>query len=487
MSARLLLRLINIVGATLILSAIGAAVAFLWYDRQAVWTHAADSLADEAASLAMDISRMVHVYDLTLRGVMEELADPRLGRLGPDVGHKLLFDRSTMADYLGSILVLDAKGVIVHDSRITAPDRRNFADRDYFQVHRQRGDAGLYVSSPYLSRLRSGDPSIAVSRRLSGPDGAFAGVVMGALRLAYFEDRFGQMPLKPDDVIVLARADGVVLTARTGGGPLPRPVDPSGQAARHVPPSGHFLSAGYEDGIRRYHAYAHVGTAPLVVTIARPSDDILRPWTTHAWFIGCSTLAFCAVALPLMAFFRQQVKRGSFQRAQLAVLASTDGLTGLLNRRAFDLALNHALSEAMAHDQPLALLFIDADHFKRFNDLYGHPAGDALLRRLAGIIAQAARRPGDLAARYGGEEFVLLLADTGRQAALQRGEALRLAVEQLAIPNGDGIATVSVGVASMLVRPAQSCAWLVAQADEAMYQAKSKGRNRVEAAPASAA
>jgi diguanylate cyclase (GGDEF)-like protein len=169
----------------------------------------------------------------------------------------------------------------------------------------------------------------------------------------------------------------------------------------------------------------------------------------------------------------------------LAALAASDGLTGLANRRAFDLALIREWRRMARARQPIALLLLDVDHFKSFNDRYGHPAGDEGLRLVAAATDRAMRRPGDLLARYGGEEFVAILPATDVAAAMGVAERVRQNVEEIQVAHSAspwGHLTVSIGVSSL--RPDQDgeCSTLVERADSALYAAKTEGRNRVRVA-----
>lgn len=175
---------------------------------------------------------------------------------------------------------------------------------------------------------------------------------------------------------------------------------------------------------------------------------------------------------------------------KLESLAMRDGLTEIANRRAFDTALTREVARARRLSSPLALLMIDADRFKRFNDDHGHLAGDTCLKSIAAVVAMAARRPSDLAARYGGEEMALLLPDTDLDAARAIATELCRQIQALAIPHERNppwrVATVSIGVAVIDPRDedaVQDGSWLISTADLALYDAKSQGRNQSVAAP----
>lgn len=168
---------------------------------------------------------------------------------------------------------------------------------------------------------------------------------------------------------------------------------------------------------------------------------------------------------------------------RLGRLSETDSLTGLGNRRRFDRFLEQEWRASRRRRTALSLLLIDVDFFKPYNDGYGHPAGDRCLQRIGGVLAGFARRPRDLSARYGGEEFALILGDTEETEALRNAERLRRAIYALALPHGysrvaDRV-TVSIGTATLIASPAHSIDDLLRLADEALYEAKHQGRNRV--------
>jgi diguanylate cyclase (GGDEF)-like protein/PAS domain S-box-containing protein len=171
--------------------------------------------------------------------------------------------------------------------------------------------------------------------------------------------------------------------------------------------------------------------------------------------------------------------------AKLAALAILDGLTGLANRRRFDERLQEEWARACREGTSLSLLMVDVDHFKKFNDQYGHQAGDACLQTLAQVLATEARRPADLAVRYGGEEFAMLLPNTDAAGCKLVGERIRRGLQQLSIPHALNIpskrVTVSLGGTAIRLRadgPAESSS-LVQMADRALYAAKEGGRDRL--------
>ncbi len=169
---------------------------------------------------------------------------------------------------------------------------------------------------------------------------------------------------------------------------------------------------------------------------------------------------------------------------KLQLLSSLDGLTGIANRRHFDIFLDREWRRSVRDGTPLSLLLIDIDYFKKFNDGYGHQAGDNCLKNVAKELSKIVHRPGDLVARYGGEEFVIVLGHTDIKAAADLAEKVRSGVEDMQISHeysdGRSVVTLSLGVSCIIPNDSSSPAGLIQEADKALYKAKKNGRNRVE-------
>lgn len=168
---------------------------------------------------------------------------------------------------------------------------------------------------------------------------------------------------------------------------------------------------------------------------------------------------------------------------RLQQISDTDGLTCLTNRRALDARLRDEIAGARSSGRPLTLLLCDIDHFKRYNDRLGHPAGDAALRRVASLLQACCRRPTDCAARYGGEEFALLLPDTPRSGAMTFARGLQRTLAQMALLHPDSPLgphlTVSGGITTCVPDDGTTAEGLLLRADDALYAAKARGRARM--------
>ncbi|AXW61204.1 diguanylate cyclase [Ralstonia solanacearum] len=468
--------------------AVACVVAFALYEmRVDALARARDTADNLALILQRDIERNLEIYELSMEAVIDGVKDPDVLRLPPKIQQLVLFDRSSNAKDMGSLLVTDAAGDIIIDSRSVPPRKNNLADRDYFQIHRQTAPyMGVYISKPFSPRAAGADLSIGLSQRLDDAQGQFTGIVVGTLRLNYFRRLFDGLTLGTHDSITLLKTDGTVLMRR------PYHEEEIGRsiasAASFKPllqaEEGSYLGTAALDGAQRLYSFKHIGKYQLVVVVGLATDDIYAEWKRRAWAIGgvmgLLDALFVMVAVALAKQFQKRLE----VEQQLQLLADTDSLTGLGTRRALDTSLDVEWRRAKRNKHSLAVLMVDADNFKAFNDHYGHVAGDAALIVLARCIAENIRRPGDFAGRYGGEEFCVLLPNTDLAGGVRVAEKIRQAVaaaNRLHVGSPSGQLTVSIGVAAFDGDAASGLTeeQLVHQADQQLYEAKAAGRNLV--------
>ncbi|OYX82200.1 MAG: hypothetical protein B7Y75_06615, partial [Azorhizobium sp. 35-67-5] len=330
----------------------------------------------------------------------------------------------------------------------------NVADRDYFIVQRDRPPKTLFISRPFISRDADKAPSVAVSLRRSRPDGSFDGIVMGIMKLSYLQELLSATHLGPNGQVALLRSDGVVLLRnRADGRNIDIGVDRSNSPifrALMNDNSETFDSVSPTDGQVRRYIHGMVPGMPLVVSVSQSVHDIYAEWNRRTTGMVAITTLSCLGIIALTVLFRRELLRRARAEAELCRLATVDALTGIANRRQFDLYLEREWRRAQRTQSTLGLLMVDADRFKAFNDKHGHWVGDELLIAIAGTMAGCLNRPGDLAARYGGEEFAVVLPETDADGVAEIAERIRAAVEVTVVNGPDERrlrTTVSIGAA----------------------------------------
>jgi len=236
------------------------------------------------------------------------------------------------------------------------------------------------------------------------------------------------------------------------------------------------------DGVRRLYRFRRIGGYPLIVTVALSTEDVLAVWREKAWMIAALMALLGAAIIFFATLFSRELTRRQAAEDRLTQMVRIDALSGLYNRGELNLMLAAEWNRASRSARPLSLLFVDIDHFKSYNDLYGHQAGDIALVAVAKVIGSCSRRSSDVATRYGGEEFVLVLPDTDEKSAVEIGQKLLASVRSLNIPHAGhpcGYVTVSIGVACSASLDASNVQALLKAADHAVYDAKEAGRNRL--------
>jgi diguanylate cyclase (GGDEF)-like protein len=435
---------------------------------------ARQTLENLAAGIDADIGRNIELYDQSLRAVSSNLVMPELKGVSKPILHLILFDHAATAKHFGAIQVFDASGQLTIDASSLDPRPEDRSDEEYFQVHRNNPDEGLFISRPMLHR---GSYSIVLSRRISDAEGRFLGVVAGSIRFSYFHELFDRLNLDPDDTITVLRRDRTIIMRK----PFDLDVIGKNMASvrtwnpENLKAQGSYAGQGPVDAIPRLFV-RRASTGPFYVVVGKPLDAIFRLWQREVTRIGAIMVALVLFVFGTTLFLAREIGRRAQAEDKLEEMATTDALTGLKNRRKFDAEMDVEWRRAARNKTPVALLMIDADHFKTYNDTYGHQAGDQVLVGIAICISDSVRRAGDCPARFGGEEFAVLLPGISATDALAVAENIRRKVEQWS--EGPGVTTVSAGVASMI--PAAGLDWshLVEAADKALYAAKANGRNQ---------
>ncbi|MBR0685915.1 GGDEF domain-containing protein [Bradyrhizobium manausense] len=435
---------------------------------------ARQTLENLATTIDSDVTRNIEIYDLSLKAVVNNMLLPEIATVSKPVRQLILFDHATTARHFGAIQVFDADGRLTIDASTLDPPAENRADEDYFRIHRDNPDVGLFISRPMLFR---GAYSIVLSRRISDTDGGFLGVVAGSIRFGYFHELFERLSLDPADTITVLKRDRTIMMRR------PFDLDIIGKnlgtqqewKPDNLRAGGSYAGKGPVDVTPRLYVRSS-GSGPLFVVAGKPLSAVFELWQKEAYRIGAVVLALILFVLASTLVLAREISRRADAENKLEEMATTDALTGLRNRRKFDSVIDIEWRRAMREKTQIALLMIDADHFKAYNDTYGHQAGDQVLVGIAICISDSVRRAGDCAARYGGEEFAVLLPNSSAADAFRIAETIRAKVQGWS--DVEAGSTVSCGIASLAPTAGMDWAILVAAADKALYAAKAGGRNR---------
>ncbi|WP_353148715.1 sensor domain-containing diguanylate cyclase [Pollutimonas bauzanensis] len=485
--------------------AIVVALALIIIVAWGAWSSRQHQLRDKEAA-TLDLARTLgqHAYatikqaDIVLFGLVERLETEGMGDRQLKRLQVLLRNQRAQLPQLHGLFVYDNQGRWLVNSNEIIPGAANNSDRGYFVFHKDHARAGAYIGPPLRSRS-TGAWILTVSRRINHPDGSFAGVALATLDLNYFLELYNTLEIGKDGLVNLLLKDGTILVRRPfNDREVGLNVSQGALFTDHLNVSQEGIATSYSvvDKIQRILGFTHVKEYPLAVVVGRDKQEILAGWRKES-MISAAIVSFFILLLAylgsrLIAMMRYQLRvEKNLRHAQeslvsankaLGLLAREDGLTGLANRREFDISLVAEFQRASRYASPVSLLMLDVDFFKQYNDYYGHGAGDECLKSVAQIIKAYANRPADLAARYGGEEFVVILPDTDVEGAFYIAEKMRGTIEEKQMVHAvtpNGVLTVSIGVAVMVPRDGDTPTMLTAAADKALYEAKKGGRNQV--------
>ncbi len=477
-------------GAVLAAFGMLAVVGFLLVkERQHALDLARSSSINLLTVVERELARNVEFYAMSLQIIVDGMQQEDVANLPLAMRERVLFERAIMAKHVSSAFVTDETGQILAALGLRGPSRLSISDREYFILHSRHTDVGLHLSQPLISRHGNRE-SIVFSRRLNDVNGGFAGVAAITIDLSYLHDLLAGLNLGADSVAELVMRDGVILTRSP---PAPNPSAGTDLSIitlfenTYARSEGWFDARSVVDDTWRQYVFREVPGLPLMVVIGQAHETVLRDWRMRAIALGGLMAGLVAVMLWLVRRTMAELDGRVRAEQELQRLVTQDPLTGLLNRRGFDQILDAAWP-AGETGRMVSLLFVDVDHFKAFNDAYGHRRGDTVLAEVAMLLRECVAGVGQ-AARYGGEEFVLVLPDSDQAAALAVAERVRdsLAVRNIVHVRGLGRRlTVSIGIACSDQPRIGHAAALIEAADQALYVAKAMGRDRAVtyAAPA---
>lgn len=481
-----------VVGAVCFALAFLCAVSMLVEDaHDRIATAAQDDVQQLALSLEREVSRNIDLIDLSIQAAADGVEQPAIRALTPVLREQLLFSRGAAARYIRNLSIYDRDGRRIADSldsRSTARTGTGDPSHALFDGSRTAADHALFIGQPYLApdgttRL------VTFARNLRTPQGAFAGVVVATVNLNDFAEVFYSLNVLPGTVVELAARQGPpLLRSDTATGLPTTPADGgTGIVERALIALAMIASRSRPADLT---AARPVPGTPLVLTVRLSPRDVFADWRRWAIQLEAYSLFVSSLFLVGALYLTRVLRMRMRSEAAVARLASIDSLTQLPNRRVLDSTYSREVMRAARDDRPLSVLFVDIDHFKAYNDHYGHVAGDHTLQAVANAVRACLRRQTDFVARYGGEEFVAVLPDTAAPEAAALADVIRLAVRDLRRPHTGvdaGIVTVSIGVASFDHATDRGAGSLLERADRALYAAKHAGRDRVVLCPTSAA
>jgi PAS domain S-box-containing protein len=323
------------VGVALVVVVLGI-ITFVMFDgRQAVRHKAGEEAANIALTLEHDLARTIGAVDLSLRAVVHGMSLPGLTALDPSARQSILFDGAIAAPDIEGVSVTDAAGNIIYSTIIPTPRQINVADRDYFRTLQANSDLGLFISRPLHSRL-SGVWGLALARRISNPDGSFAGVTVSSVNLSYFSSLFNALELGEDGAVSLFSANGRLIVRRPDVGQAI--VSEVGEADLFLhladKPVGSFETGATAKGGGRLYAYRRITDLPLVVSVSVSNRQVFAGWTHRVGILIGALALLCSIGIVLASELRTEfARRGGAElaariseRRYAAALARLDAL-----------------------------------------------------------------------------------------------------------------------------------------------------------------
>ena len=451
-----------------------------------------------AAALKEHATRSVGEADRVMQAAMGEIARSGLALTWDNrfALERILRRYAMELPQISKLTIIDGDGKVLAVSGAQLMEPADASDTGYYSYHKSHKDGSLFVTPAYKSKVNDRQV-FALTRSQRNENGTLKGVILCSMRTDYFGEFYRTLDAGKGVRVMLVSAGGPVLVespARPGAGA--RDLSRSPYWAQYKDEeSGSFITdTSVMDGTARLVSFARVPHFPLLVVVAQREDEVLRPWherRQQALLIGGASILLMLALIGLLwrhltqlmaaqATLHEQNEALRTLNEELKQQAIVDPLTNLHNRRYFNAVFPREILRARRSDAMLAFCIGDMDNFKKYNDRYGHPQGDAALQQASRLMREAMHRAADYAFRLGGEEFAMLFAAPGPDEAWQLVEAVRHRIEQLGLSHEDnpaGVVTMSFGLVCVLPGAEIDPAGLYSLADNALYEAKAAGRS----------
>lgn len=433
--------------------------------------------------LAMDMNRNFFGLNQLFLGISNVLeTSPESSQpLSSEI--RQVLDRLIVANqFVTALLVIDGTGRIIHWTGEGPPPP--VEDRDYFTAHNKNTSQGVFVSKPFPSRVNKDQWIFAVSNGYRDSNDELKYAISAIVDLEYFRSNYSELRLLPGATITITSPQGDIYTRIPGHSKLAgTKIEPIASHLEFVGPYMFMRTLSPVDGAMRGLSMMRVEGYPLVVVASYDEVFALAEWRKSSALtvmFGVVVVAiFFLLTLLVVRFQKDQV----LSQEKLQLLAITDPLTQLANRRHAVETAEMEIKKAQRLETPLSFVLMDLDLFKQVNDTHGHEKGDLVLRKVSKILLQYCRQT-DSISRFGGEEFLLILPGTDNVGAGIYSEKIRKALEEDNVEGFEDAAhvTASFGVAQWRINETEFRETL-RRADRALYQAKEKGRNCIQISP----
>lgn len=457
-------------------------VADFLQERQRILADAARMAVQKSQLMGRSFSDTFLVTDYVLRDVLgrvnlaQDLVYPHPDASVPARLDALLKEKIATVPGLNDLVLLNANCTFV---AVAVYPFRGTQSRQKFCTE-SRVPPGQSLRIQYMPQDKSVSKRAVVlmSRLVGSPEGQLVGAAMAVIDLEYAQQWIAVLEVDENDVLTIVDTDGILL-ARNPLQPqflgLRASLPAGGPSFAEVGEANSFVFESPIDGRERVFGMSRLERVPFVSIVGLDKERVLAAWQRRAWQFSAGFLVLALCCVVALRAHLATVRQAEAMR----VLATTDALTGIANRRHLIDIGNQTFMAALHHGHVFSVLMLDIDKFKSINDRWGHPTGDRVIQIMAQLIT-ASLRPQDTGGRLGGEEFAVILPATDVSTAFALAEQLRQSVQAAQVLHSDGTSavpfTTSIGVATLLPSDGSFNA-LLQRADRALYRAKHQGRN----------